>query len=97
MAPHPGPLLLGYLCARDMLKEVMNVDHGSSPAAGWNALLELTANREAEIEAGIDGNAVRQIVENLATKARSRNDGIGSLSQDDIVRVLPERLRIRTR
>ena len=79
------PLLLGYLCARDMLKEVINVDHGSSPAVGWNALLELTANREAEIEAGIDGTAVRRIVENLATKARSRNDGMGSLSQDDIL------------
>ena len=79
------PLLLGYLCARDMLMEVMNVDHGSSPAAGWNTLLELTANREAEIEAGIDGAAVRQIVENLATKARSRSDGMGSLSQDDIL------------
>ena len=79
------PLLLSYLCATDMLMEVMNVDHGSSPAAGWNNLLELTANRDAEIEAGIDGAAVRQIVENLATKARSRNDGMGSLSQDDIL------------
>ena len=79
------PLLLGYLCARGMLKEVINVEHGSSPAVGWNTLLELTANREAEIEAGIDGAAVRQIVENLATKARSKNDGMGSLSQDDIL------------
>ncbi len=79
------PLLLGYLCAMDMLMEVMSEDSGSSPAAGWNALLELTANREAEIEAGIDGAAVRQIIENLATKARSRNDGMGSLSQDDIL------------
>ena len=79
------PLLLGYLCARGMLKEVIDVDHGSSPAVGWNMLLELTANREAEIEAGIDGTAVRQIVENLATKARSRNDGMGSLAQDDIL------------
>ena len=78
------PLLLGYLCAKDMLKEVMNVDLGSSPAVGWDRLLELTANREAEIEAGIDGTAVRQIVENLATKARSRSDGMRSLSQDDI-------------
>ena len=79
------PLLLGYLCAREMLKDVIDVDHGSSPAVGWNMLLELTANREAEIEAGIDGTAVRQIVENLATKARSRNDGMGSLSQEDIL------------
>ena len=79
------PLLLGYLCARDMLKDVMNVDHNSTPASGWNALLELTANREAEIEAGIDGTTVREIVENLATKARSRTDGMGPLTRDDIV------------
>lgn len=79
------PLLLGYLCAKGMLKEVMTLDYGSSPAAGWDALLDLTANREAEIEAGIDGTAVRQIVETLATKARSKTDGLGSLSQDDIL------------
>ena len=79
------PLLLGYLFSRGMLDQVMTVDHGSSPAAGWNIFLELTAHREAEIEAGIDGPAVRQIIENLATKARSKNDGISSLSQDDIL------------
>ena len=79
------PLLLGYLFSRGMLDQVMTVDHGSSPAAGWNVFLELTAQREAEIEAGVDGTAVRQIVENLATKARSKNDGMSSLSQDDIL------------
>ena len=79
------PLLLGYLCATDLLKEIIDVDHGSSPAVGWDALLELTANREAEIEAGIDGTAVRQIVETLATIARSRSDGMRSLSQEDIL------------
>ena len=80
------PLLLGYLCSRDILEEVMTVDSGSSPAAGWDDLLERTANREAEIEAGIDGPTVRQLVENLATKARSRNDGISSLYPEDILR-----------
>ena len=79
------PLLLGYLCTRGMLEEVMTVDPGSSPASGWDRLLELTSNREAEIEAGIDGSTVRQLVENLATKARSRNDGMSSLSQEEIL------------
>lgn len=79
------PLLLGYLFSRGMLDQVMTVDHGSSPAAGWDVFLELTAHREAEIEAGIDGLAVRQIVESLATKARSKTDGMSSLSQDDIL------------
>ena len=79
------PLLLGYLFARGMLEQVISVDHDSSPAAGWNVFLELTADREAEIEAGIDGLMVRQIIENLATKARNKNDGMTSLSQDDIL------------
>ncbi len=79
------PLLLGYLFTRGMLDQVISVDHSSSPAAGWDVFLELTAQREAEIEAGIDGSAVRQIVENLATKARSKNDGMTSLSHDDIL------------
>ena len=79
------PLLLGYLFSRGMLEQVMSVDHGSSPAVGWDVFLELTAQREAEIEAGIDGQAVRQIVESLSTKARSKNDGMSSLSQDDIL------------
>ena len=80
------PLLLGYLCSHGMLEEVMAVDSGSSPAAGWDGLLERTARREAEIEAGIDGFTVRHLVENLATKARSKSDGMSSLSQDDILR-----------
>ncbi len=79
------PLLLGYLCANEMLQDVIDVEVGSTPAAGWDTLLELTSHREAEIEAGIDGTAVRQIVENLATKARSRNDGMSALSQEDIL------------
>ena len=79
------PLLLGYLLSRGMLEQVMNVDHGSSPAAGWDLFLDLTADREAEIEAGVDGMSVRNIVENLATKARNKSDGMGSLTQDDIL------------
>ena len=79
------PLLLGYLCAKGMLQEVMAVDQDSTPAAGWDALLELVANREAEIEAGVDGLAGRQIMESLATKARIRNDGMGSLSSEEIL------------
>ena len=67
------------------MDQVISVDHSSSPAAGWDVFLELTAQREAEIEAGIDGSTVRQIVENLATKARSKNDGMTSLSHDDIL------------
>ena len=79
------PLLLGYLCARGMLKEVMAVNRDSTPATGWDTLLELISNREAEIEAGIDGTAVRRIIETLATKIRTKSDGISSLSREEIL------------
>ena len=68
-----------------MLKEVMAVNRDSTPATGWDTLLELISNREAEIEAGIDGTAVRRIIETLATKIRTKSDGISSLSREEIL------------
>ena len=80
------PLLLSYLCSRGMLADLMTVEVGSSAAAGWGELLERISDREAEIEAGIDGQLVRQVIENLATQARTKRDGMGPLSHEDIVR-----------
>ena len=79
------PLLLSYLFARRMLEQVMAVDYGINPAAGWDVFLDLTTERESQIGAGIDGETVRRILENLATKARSKNDGLSSISQEDIL------------
>ncbi len=78
------PLLLGYLASRNLLQETLDVEAGSSPAVGWNALLERISEREAEIEAGIDASAVRRLIEHLATIARSSVDGLGPLSPDQI-------------
>jgi len=78
------PLLLGYLASQDLLEQVLKVDKGSTPAAGWNALLTRVCDREARIEAGIDGETVRQLVERLATIARCNSDGLGPLQPDTI-------------
>jgi hypothetical protein len=78
------PLLLDYLASRRLLHETLRVEAGSSPAAGWDALLERICSREAEIEAGIDAGTVRRLIEHLATVARASADGLGPLSPDQI-------------
>ena len=47
-------------------------------------LLDRVANREAQIEIGTDGGTIRKFLERLATKARSAQDGLGSLSSGSI-------------
>lgn len=82
------PLLLGYLAAKGVLSDVLRNapgDGDGGPAAGWDTLLDAVCSREAEIEAGIDGRTVRQILERLASKARTSQSGLGSLGPHAIV------------
>lgn len=78
------PLLLGYLAARRLLQEVLEVDGAVTPAAGWDELLERICHREARIEAGLSGNTVRQIIERVATYARDTSSGLGPLDDEQI-------------
>ena len=78
------PLLLGYLASRGLLQQTLEVEAGSSPAVGWDSLLDRIAAREAEIEAGIDAGTVRRLIEHIATVARSSADGLGPLTPDQI-------------
>ena len=82
------PLLLGYLAAKGILREVLKrgIDRDDiGPAAGWDTLLDSVCDREAEIEAGIDGATVRQILERLASKARASQGSLGALGPDSVV------------
>lgn len=78
------PLLLGYLAARGLLQQTLEIEAGSGPAVGWNSLLDRICAREAEIEAGIDAGTVRRLIEYIATVARASADGLGPLSPDQI-------------
>ncbi len=88
------PLLVAYLASRRLLAEVLadsSADGGElDPAVGWDLLLDRIANREAQIEAGIDGTTVRRILERLATKARGSPSGLGPLATDAIVEAFRE-------
>lgn len=79
------PLLLGYLAAKGLLQQTIEVDSEITPAAGWDMLLNLVCEREANIEVGLDGATIRELVERLATVARRGTNGLGPLQPDDIV------------
>jgi hypothetical protein len=78
------PLLLGYLASRGLLQQTLEIEAGSSPAVGWDSLIDRIAAREAEIEAGIDAGTVRRLIEHIATLARASADGLGPLTPDQI-------------
>jgi len=77
------PLLLGYLVAHSLLTEPDNADLVSA-ADGWNNLLERICEREANMEVGVDGLAVRRILERLSTVARGRPGKVGPVWQTDL-------------
>lgn len=85
------PLLVGYLAASGLLKDLLipegslEQDTGADPAHGWDVILDRVCAREAEIEAGIDGPTVRRILERLATTARSTDTGLGPLSREQVI------------
>ncbi len=90
------PLLLGYLAAKGLLvdviatEELSNGNSATDPSIGWDYILNKVSEREARIEAGIDGQTVRRILERLATIARTTQDGLGPLSSDDVIRGFKE-------
>lgn len=80
------PLLLGYMVKHNLLKESLAENAEASPAKGWHDLLNRICQREADMDIGVDGETVRQIIERLATKARLKSDqGLGPLSPSDVV------------
>jgi NACHT domain len=86
------PLLLGYLATTDdLLKKVLSVDSGLSPAAAWDMLLTKISEREAgNQEDVIDGEAVRTLIERLASNARRSTDGLGSFQISDLDQVFTD-------
>ncbi len=87
------PLLVGYLASKGLLVDLAKEDPSGGqldPAVGWDLLLDSIAAREAEIEAGIDGQTVRRILERLATKARATPSGLGPIGPESVVQGFSE-------
>ena len=92
------PLLVGYLAATRVLEDLTVKGSGGEldPVAGWDILLDRVSEREARIEAGIDGGTVRRILERLATKARDSQGGLGPLKQESVVEAFSGHMRLWT-
>jgi hypothetical protein len=91
------PLLVAYLAASGILeKAILGQGDGTQeppvadPARGWDLILDRVCAREAEIEAGIDGQTVRRILDRLATMARAGQSGLGPLSREQVVTAFSE-------
>ena len=78
------PLLLGYLASRGLLEEVVRIEGDGGVALAWDQFLERICKREADLSSDIDSDAVRQILEVLATRARSLPRGAGPLLDSDL-------------
>lgn len=79
------PLLLAYLMSRNLLSRTLESEVDLGPAVGWDELLKRITEREAEIEAGVEPESIRNLIEWLASLARTTIDGLGPLSADTIV------------
>ncbi|GAA3348250.1 hypothetical protein GCM10020358_66010 [Amorphoplanes nipponensis] len=83
------PLLLGHLAAEELLDDIAR-QAPSSRAEGWDWLLDRVSDREAFIKQGIDGSAVRAVIENLASIARGTLNGVGPVTPFDIANAFTE-------
>lgn len=74
------PLLLAYLAKRGFLsKPTENDEDDRAPADGWDHLLTMICEREAQQDNRLDPVTVRSLIERLATLARSTEDGRGRI------------------
>jgi len=80
------PLIVGYLAGRRLFDVVDNLAF-SDPGQGWHRLLSELCAREARADAGVDEEAIREIVERLATQARRTPGGLGPIQFEDLVAV----------
>lgn len=78
------PLLVAYLATRGILNQSEEVMLSIDSIDGWNILLDKICERESKISPSLDGPTLRAILERLATIARSTQDGLGPISQDQI-------------
>ena len=84
------PLLLGYIVGLKIIGDLLELQPPMAANQGWDDLLELICRREARIEANIDAGTLREILERLATKARSDPGGLGRLAGFEIFSVFQD-------
>lgn len=89
------PLLLGALFAKGvkaLVGDEISLQQFETDDAieGWNMLVQEICDREAKIESGLSGDSIRAILENLATRARATQSGLGPLSPNEMSEAFQE-------
>ena len=79
------PLLLGYLASAGLLDEVVSIEGDEGAALAWDRFLDRICKREASLSPNdIDSVSFRQLLEDLATRVRTRPRGAGPLLDSDL-------------
>lgn len=81
------PLLLGYLTAKGIFSSLSELQAFSSPAIGWDFLIDSICKREAILEVGLEPETIRQIIESVGSFARRTEMGIGPISYKDLEQI----------
>ncbi|MDX2283381.1 MAG: NACHT domain-containing protein [Bacteroidia bacterium] len=85
----PGrPLLLAYLTSKGIINSLPSSE--KSKAEGWDMLLGEICAREAKMESGVEADAIREILERLASKARSFQGGLGPIYEKDLSNIFED-------
>lgn len=87
------PLLLAKLAADGTLNLLLE-SSDVEPARAWDLLVQAVCERESRIHrAHLDPEAIRRILEVLASRARSKPDGFGPLGEDEVADTFREVVR----
>ncbi|WP_437547520.1 hypothetical protein WME97_46300 [Sorangium sp. So ce367] len=78
------PLLLATLIAQGHLDDVMKDGKERDPATAWDHLLDSICRREARTQKPLDAEAIRNMLETLASVARGTSDGYGPITEEHI-------------
>ena len=78
------PLLLGYCASQGLLEDVVGVQGDGGVALAWDQFLDRICEREADLSQVITSDAVRRLLEDLATRARGLTKGSGPLLDSDL-------------
>lgn len=81
------PLILGYLAHQDLLDQVLDIDASRGFGYAWDSFLTLVCKREAEHGAAMEDQAIRRVLEALASMVRESSTGTRPITGPDLAEV----------
>lgn len=78
------PLLLASFVAKKLFDAVTAQRNETDPARAWSRLIQATCEREERIHEFLDAAAIRNILEDLASRSRMTSSGLGPITESDL-------------